>query len=824
MNDNNIHQEHVNIDDDDCASPLTDITSTMTLASSQIVDAVRKIASATKKLTRYQNQQSKKRKNDQHAVSHASISSMPTISRSLSSPPQSTTAIVPAVPTEPFDFTLIPGIRDIFPIICSNLNRQDIQSLYQTNKGLHSLIETQRSELMEKYIKSEPHNVIMSKSFCFTLDHDNSYHDYYTKNITVTGLMIDGVRHGIWSSTQQSQDEPRMVLKYNYGKLESGPNDEWALYTTIIHDTMRWYKNGMRHRENDQPAEIVTYKYHEYVNNRNTSTRTTSNATCSFSSSSPKSTKRQSSSLKTVKPPVMRTVCEMTDMMYLCMIPELTRKKIASDCIEYAYLGQALRFYQNDEFHRDGDKPAVITRTCIKFYKHGKLHRDPIIDPATGEKVIVPAVIYRNMKHLGALFFVKDHKLHSVNDIPASIYPCGTMEWFKEDMLHRDNDLPAIVMANGTREWYQYNKLHRENDMPAIIRADGLEPYWRESMNLRVTYQDPRNILASNTSSNQTSLDQTIANLNRGCVGEIQPRESEKFVRNQYAYRKKLTPISNAEYRSIQQLQKHHNPYINKVDGTQKWYYHGKLHRDPEHDLPAIIYANGTKEWYEHGFLQRKNDRPAIEYADGRCEWRYRNRRHRDHAKPAITWPDGTCIYYSNGRLHRDDNDQPAIEFSHYYKNCCYNMWYNRGSHRKSMLCSKYLKTKVEQSVSSSSSSLDQGTGIENHSIEYTSASSSSSSSLLQVSKPDETIDSTSQIQNVTMPMLSSDLIYDSLPILDSDEYTFDDDHNGYDFNDTFTQLPSKDTNHMRLDESDCYQIDRSESTIEDCYDHDDFF
>ena len=43
-------------------------------------------------------------------------------------------------------------------------------------------------------------------------------------------------------------------------------------------------------------------------------------------------------------------------------------------------------------------------------------------------------------------------------------------------------------------------------------------------------------------------------------------------------------------------------------NGSEEWYFNGKLHRDKE---PAKIYLNGMNFWYRHGYLHRL-DGPAI--------------------------------------------------------------------------------------------------------------------------------------------------------------------------------------------------------------------
>jgi hypothetical protein len=61
-------------------------------------------------------------------------------------------------------------------------------------------------------------------------------------------------------------------------------------------------------------------------------------------------------------------------------------------------------------------------------------------------------------------------------------------------------------------------------------------------------------------------------------------------------------------------------------DGTQKWYQHGKLHRDG--DFPAEIYPelsksfySGSQRWYKHDKRYRDSDLPAVILSDGVAIW-----------------------------------------------------------------------------------------------------------------------------------------------------------------------------------------------------------
>jgi hypothetical protein len=81
------------------------------------------------------------------------------------------------------------------------------------------------------------------------------------------------------------------------------------------------------------------------------------------------------------------------------------------------------------------------------------------------------------------------------------------------------------------------------------------------------------------------------------------------------------------------------------ADGTKKWYFNGKLHRE---DGPAIEYANGDKEWHLNGKLHRE-DAPAAEDVDGNKSWWLNGKLHREDG-PAIEYANGDKSWYLNGK------------------------------------------------------------------------------------------------------------------------------------------------------------------------------
>lgn len=92
------------------------------------------------------------------------------------------------------------------------------------------------------------------------------------------------------------------------------------------------------------------------------------------------------------------------------------------------------------------------------------------------------------------------------------------------------------------------------------------------------------------------------------------------------------------------------------TDGTQRWYYDGKLHRgiSPEAKLrgenddgPAEIYVNGVQLWYRRGIAHR-DDGPAEIHPSGIKLWYCNGQLHRDDG-PAMIWSRGKPQWYRHG-------------------------------------------------------------------------------------------------------------------------------------------------------------------------------
>ena len=126
------------------------------------------------------------------------------------------------------------------------------------------------------------------------------------------------------------------------------------------------------------------------------------------------------------------------------------------------------------EYHRDGDRPAVIYADgSQEWWWHGEHHRD-------GDR---PATVRAN----GQQEWFQHGELHRDNDLPAAIYPGGTKMWSQDGEYHRDGDQPAVIYADGSQEWRWHGKYHRDNDLPAIVHANGSQEWYQYDEHHRVS-------------------------------------------------------------------------------------------------------------------------------------------------------------------------------------------------------------------------------------------------------------------------------------------------------------------------------------------------
>ena len=77
------------------------------------------------------------------------------------------------------------------------------------------------------------------------------------------------------------------------------------------------------------------------------------------------------------------------------------------------------------------------------------------IDFAIKTKEIIPNYVVSQNK--SKRLFDENGKLHSYNDLPASIWRDGTKFWYKHGKLHRDNGLPSVIRPDGGSTEYHEN-------------------------------------------------------------------------------------------------------------------------------------------------------------------------------------------------------------------------------------------------------------------------------------------------------------------------------------------------------------------------------
>jgi hypothetical protein len=66
-----------------------------------------------------------------------------------------------------------------------------------------------------------------------------------------------------------------------------------------------------------------------------------------------------------------------------------------------------------------------------------------------------------------------------MNELPTITY--YFLEWNNDrDQRHRDGDLPAIIWPSGSVEFYKNNRRHRDGDLPASIWSTGRVAYYKK--------------------------------------------------------------------------------------------------------------------------------------------------------------------------------------------------------------------------------------------------------------------------------------------------------------------------------------------------------
>lgn len=137
--------------------------------------------------------------------------------------------------------------------------------------------------------------------------------------------------------------------------------------------------------------------------------------------------------------------------------------------------GTKRKWYQNGQLHRDGGQPAYISDSVQIWYQYGDKHRDGD-EPA--------ALIKRLWLEDYDVYWYKRGLLHRDGDQPAIVYADGDEQWYSFGHLHRDGDKPSVVCKSGEKRWHQHGRAHRDNG-PAIIHATGLLVYIKYGREVR---------------------------------------------------------------------------------------------------------------------------------------------------------------------------------------------------------------------------------------------------------------------------------------------------------------------------------------------------
>ena len=109
-----------------------------------------------------------------------------------------------------------------------------------------------------------------------------------------------------------------------------------------------------------------------------------------------------------------------------------------------------------------------------------------LTDPTLPNKTLAsePESVYEYKHHSWRKVWLNDNdEYHRDGDKPAVFYENGTQMWYQNGKKHRDNG-PAIILADSSEKWMQNGQLHREND-PVVVLADGGEEWWENGHFLR---------------------------------------------------------------------------------------------------------------------------------------------------------------------------------------------------------------------------------------------------------------------------------------------------------------------------------------------------
>ena len=86
----------------------------------------------------------------------------------------------------------------------------------------------------------------------------------------------------------------------------------------------------------------------------------------------------------------------------------------------------------------------------------------------------------------GTRIWKENDVYHRDGDKPAVIYADGSREWWRHGRLHREGDQPAKVCTD-RQEWWYDGVLHRFGN-PAIVYTDGSETWYQEGVFVPITH------------------------------------------------------------------------------------------------------------------------------------------------------------------------------------------------------------------------------------------------------------------------------------------------------------------------------------------------
>jgi hypothetical protein len=199
-------------------------------------------------------------------------------------------------------------------------------------------------------------------------------------------LFVCENRENIYSArtevVEKTVGSTRCVGYYVYGLLHRGNDDPAEI---LSNGTTRWYRHGLQHRGNDQPAEVEA-----------------SGSQCWY------------------------------------WRGHLHRD---NDLPAEIWADGTKLWRRHGRRHRDGDNPAEIWVNGTPSYC------SPDDLPPGNSRCSVMQVWYQ------------DDNIHRDDDKPARIVNGVDFYWFQRGQLHRDGDAPAVMRGNHTNIWYRQGKI-----------------------------------------------------------------------------------------------------------------------------------------------------------------------------------------------------------------------------------------------------------------------------------------------------------------------------------------------------------------------------